>query len=78
MSREGDHVRGLFAAAVEEADASQTAAAMLALAVVVEQQGVAAGQAIADGLEHVAVILDRIHGELTALSYAANQTRAAS
>jgi hypothetical protein len=69
MSAEGDHVRALVTSVVDATNAGEVAAAVLAHAVVVEQQGVATGQAIAEGLDRVAGMLAQIRDELTALTY---------
>jgi hypothetical protein len=69
MSREGDHVKALVDAVVEQTNASEQAAATLALAVVVEQQGAAATATLAEGLALVALAVDHLRDELSALVY---------
>lgn len=58
MSVEGDHVKALVASVVEQTNAAEQAAATLALAVVVEQQGAA-----------VCHVLEHVRAELAALVY---------
>jgi hypothetical protein len=74
VSGAGDHVSSLVDA-IGEQDVveSDTAAAVLAHAVIVEQQGAA----VADQLARLVAVAVTIRDELTALSYYASQTRPA-
>lgn len=65
MSAEGDHVRHLVAVVVEATNASETAAAVLAVGVINEQQGTAVTAAV----DRLTAMVGQLRDELTALTY---------